>query len=181
MKEETTSEEVTYCARHPREETAISCASCGTPICPRCMVSTPVGMKCLDCGRSANTALYQVPPGRLLLAGVVSLIAGMVAAIIGKLGFFVIFLSFPYGYFAGAMILKAAGMKRGRKLEVLAGTCMVLGALAVKLLPAALIGAVTEQGSRSVVNLVLPLLLDPFFWIAVVIATACAVSKIRYL
>lgn len=116
-----------------------------------------------------------------MLAGIVSLIAGMVAAIIGKLGFFVIFISFPYGYFAGAMILKAAGMKRGRKLEILAGTGMVLGALALRLLPAALIGVVTEQGSRSVVNLVLPLLFDPFFWIAVVLSTGAAVSKIRYL
>ena len=181
MKEETTTEEVTYCARHPREETAITCASCGTPICPRCMVATPVGMKCPECGRSANTALYQVRPGRLLLAGIVSLIAGMAAAIIGKLGCFVIFLSFPYGYFAGAMILKAAGMKRGRKLEILAGTGMVLGALAFKLVPLVLFGALFLEEAGSLITLAAPLFLDPFFWISVVIATACALSKIRYL
>ncbi len=135
MKEDTATEEVIYCARHPKEETAITCASCGTPICPRCMVTTPVGMKCPDCGRSKNSMLYRIRPERLVLASITALIAGVVAAIIGRLGFFVIFLSFPYGYFAGSIILKASGMKRGPKLEILAGVGMVIGALAVKLVP----------------------------------------------
>jgi len=170
-----------YCARHPREETAITCASCGTPICPKCMVTTPVGMKCPDCGRSRNSVLYQVRPERLVLVGIVSLLAGVVAAIIGKLGFLVIFLAFPYGYFAGSVILRASGMKRGLKLEILAGTAMVLGALALKFVPPLLMGRLFGEGARSAVTLALPLLLDPFFWVALVIATACAVSKIRYL
>lgn len=37
------------CYRHPSEETAVSCSSCGRPICPRCMTSTPVGMRCPEC------------------------------------------------------------------------------------------------------------------------------------
>lgn len=171
----------TYCARHPKEETAITCASCGTPICPRCMVTTPVGMKCPDCGRSKNSMLYRIRPERLVLAGITALIAGVVAAIIGRLGFFVIFLSFPYGYFAGSMILKASGMKRGPKLEILAGVGMVIGALAVKLVPLVLFTVLFSEGAGSLITLAVPLFLDPFFWISVVIATACALSKIRYL
>lgn len=37
------------CYRHPGEETNVSCSSCGRPICPRCMTSTPVGMRCPEC------------------------------------------------------------------------------------------------------------------------------------
>jgi membrane associated rhomboid family serine protease len=39
------------CYRHPTRETGVSCSSCGRPICPDCMVTTPVGMRCPDCAR----------------------------------------------------------------------------------------------------------------------------------
>lgn len=169
------------CARHPGVETGLSCANCGTPICPKCMVVTPVGMKCPDCGRIKNSPLFQVRPERLLLAGFVAFFAGIVAALIGDLGFFVIFISIPYGYFAGSMILKAAGMKRGTKLEVLTGAAMILGALALKFIPALFISSHLGETGRSSVAIVLPLLVNPFFWLAAIISTSCAISKIRYL
>ncbi|HKO38915.1 MAG TPA: rhomboid family intramembrane serine protease [Solirubrobacterales bacterium] len=37
------------CYRHPDRETAVSCSSCGRPICPDCMTPTPVGMRCPEC------------------------------------------------------------------------------------------------------------------------------------
>ena len=37
------------CYRHPNRETAVSCSSCGRPICPDCMTPTPVGMRCPEC------------------------------------------------------------------------------------------------------------------------------------
>jgi membrane associated rhomboid family serine protease len=39
------------CYRHPDRETAVSCSSCGRPICPECMTPTPVGMRCPECSR----------------------------------------------------------------------------------------------------------------------------------
>jgi membrane associated rhomboid family serine protease len=39
------------CYRHPSRETNVSCSNCGRPICPDCMTSTPVGMRCPDCAR----------------------------------------------------------------------------------------------------------------------------------
>src|SRR5919202_1327019 len=39
------------CYRHPSRETGVSCSNCGRPICPDCMTSTPVGMRCPDCAR----------------------------------------------------------------------------------------------------------------------------------
>ena len=172
---------VMHCARHPREETAITCASCGTPICPRCMVSTPVGMKCPDCARNKKSVLYKVSPGRLVLAGITALAAGFVAALIGHIGFFVIFLSVPYGYFAGSMILKAAGIKRGLKLEIVAGAAMVIGALVLQFAIPLIMFAAVKAPVKPLLSIFLAALLDPFFWIAVVLSTGAAVSKIRYL
>ncbi len=37
------------CYRHPSRETAVSCSSCGRPICPDCMTTTHVGMRCPEC------------------------------------------------------------------------------------------------------------------------------------
>ena len=39
------------CYRHPNRETAVSCSSCGRPICPDCMTPTPVGMRCPECSK----------------------------------------------------------------------------------------------------------------------------------
>ena len=40
------------CYRHPNRETGVSCSNCGRPICPDCMTSTNVGMRCPECARS---------------------------------------------------------------------------------------------------------------------------------
>ena len=42
---------MTTCYRHPSRETGVSCSSCGRPICPDCMTTTPVGMRCPECAR----------------------------------------------------------------------------------------------------------------------------------
>jgi membrane associated rhomboid family serine protease len=39
------------CYRHPDRETGVSCSNCGRPICPDCMTSTSVGMRCPECAR----------------------------------------------------------------------------------------------------------------------------------
>jgi membrane associated rhomboid family serine protease len=52
------------CYRHPDRETNVSCSMCARPICPDCMISTPVGMRCPECARE-RTQVRQVSFGRL--------------------------------------------------------------------------------------------------------------------
>lgn len=49
-----TTSSATTCYRHPDRETGVSCSSCGRPICPDCMTSTPVGMRCPECSRQTT-------------------------------------------------------------------------------------------------------------------------------
>ncbi|MEA2348001.1 MAG: hypothetical protein QOG62_1788 [Thermoleophilaceae bacterium] len=42
------------CYRHPDRETGVSCSNCGRPICPDCMTSTSVGMRCPECSRETT-------------------------------------------------------------------------------------------------------------------------------
>lgn len=51
-----------HCYRHPDRETAVSCSSCGRPICPDCMTPTPVGMRCPECA-SQKTRVVRNPTG----------------------------------------------------------------------------------------------------------------------
>ncbi|MDQ3573077.1 MAG: rhomboid family intramembrane serine protease [Actinomycetota bacterium] len=50
------------CYRHPGRETNVGCSNCGRPICPDCMTSTPVGMRCPDCARE-RTKVHRAPAG----------------------------------------------------------------------------------------------------------------------
>jgi hypothetical protein len=127
------------------------------------MVVTPVGMKCPKCGTNRGGVISQIRPERYVLAALTALAAGIGASIVAALaGWFIFFVAAPYGYMAGAMIVRASGMKRGTALEIMGGAGMIVGAVAFRLLVA---------GS----------LFNIWFLIFLGISTACAVSRIRYL
>ena len=176
----------TTCPRHPNVETNLTCASCGTPICPSCMVTTPVGMKCPDCGSQASSPLFRPSAVQLALGGIVGAAAGAVAgwAVEFSIGFLTLFLAVAYGAFAGEMILRACGRKRGRKIELVAGLGMVVGAIGGRMIVAALwldsARAVSPPFGiwRVLIDLAIP---SPIPLIALVIATAAAVSRIKHL
>jgi membrane associated rhomboid family serine protease len=45
---------VDVCYRHPKRETGVRCSNCDRPICPDCMTSTSVGMRCPECARQST-------------------------------------------------------------------------------------------------------------------------------
>jgi membrane associated rhomboid family serine protease len=45
------------CYRHPSRETGVSCSNCGRPICPDCMTTTPVGMRCPECAKQSTKVM----------------------------------------------------------------------------------------------------------------------------
>jgi membrane associated rhomboid family serine protease len=78
---------VQTCYRHPNRETGVSCSNCGRPICPECMTSTPVGMRCPECAKQRT----KVRSGRALTGehrpyATYTLIALNVIVFIGELG-----------------------------------------------------------------------------------------------
>lgn len=42
------------CYRHPNRETGVSCSNCGRHICPDCMTTTAVGMRCPECSKQTT-------------------------------------------------------------------------------------------------------------------------------
>lgn len=180
MTDETTP---TTCAQHPGVQTSLRCATCGTPICPNCLVVTPVGMKCRKCAAGANSALYRPSAMQILLAILVSAVAGAVAgwAVQFSLGFLTIFLAIAYGAFAGQVILRASGRKRGLAVAIPAAVGLLTGAVGGRLLVAALL--LSSQASQSppygvwhvLVDLVIP---SPIPLVALIAVIASAVVRI---
>jgi membrane associated rhomboid family serine protease len=41
------------CYRHPYEHAGVKCTRCDRPICPKCMITAPVGFQCPECVKGA--------------------------------------------------------------------------------------------------------------------------------
>ncbi len=121
------------CATHPEVETNLSCGRCGHPICPKCMVQTPVGPRCPDCANLKRLPTYEVSPRQYLIAvGIgmgVAIAAGFVWALIWNAIHF-LFLSLliaaGIGYAIGEVISLATNRKRGPGLQAIAGISVVV-------------------------------------------------------
>jgi hypothetical protein len=114
------------CAKHPQEETYVRCGKCDTPICGRCTVVTPVGMKCRACaGRAVSV---DEPTGRQMgVALAASLGAGLALGWISL--FFFVLGGAIFGYLVGEVTLRAGSRRRGTAMQVIAGAGALLGGL----------------------------------------------------
>lgn len=66
----------TICARH-RVETNIACSRCGDPICPKCMVYTPVGNKCEGCASIGGPEMFKVERNDIAMGAAIGGIAAI--------------------------------------------------------------------------------------------------------
>ena len=124
------------CAYHPEVETNLRCGKCGKPICPKCMVQTPVGARCRDCAQLYKLPTYRVSTQYYLRAigtGLgVAIVCGIVWGAIGSvLGFFYLnlLLAAGAGYAIGEVISLSVNRKRGTGLAVIAGIAVAISYL----------------------------------------------------
>lgn len=84
------------CYRHPSRETGVSCSNCGRPICPDCMTTTPVGMRCPECAKQ-NTKVMRLRDMAVAPRVTYALIAINIAAFFTEQGQFTLFGSGIHG------------------------------------------------------------------------------------
>ena len=126
----------TMCARHPDVETALSCGRCGTPICPRCLVYTPAGTRCPDCGRAPTLPIHQVGmvDGLRIAATAfpLAIMLGIAGAIIFPPragGLLLILIGVAAGSGAGALMaasIMRTSRKRGPRVIAIASAALLL-------------------------------------------------------
>ena len=116
-----------YCARHGDTETNLRCSRCETLICPRCLVHSPVGMRCPECAGETKLPTFDVPwPVLATAIGVglaLSIAGGVVLGLLSRffsLGLIESFLVLGMGYLIGEGISVVVNRKRGRSLKYVA-------------------------------------------------------------
>ncbi len=141
--------ETTYCYRHPKRETRVSCAACGRPICTECMRQTAVGIKCPDDARLPRGARAGVMKPNQILK---TLLTGVGIALIGIPLVSVIFglplqllISAAAGYGAGKLVNRAGG-RNGGPLAVAVSVVATTIPFLVWLAPSILVGTVSIFG-----------------------------------
>ena len=125
------------CAYHPDVETNLRCGKCGKPICPKCMVQTPVGARCPDCAQLSKLPTYRVSTQYYLKAAGAGLGMAIVCGIAwgvvaGVVPFFYLhlLLAAGAGYAIAEVISLSVNRKRGTGLAVTAGIAVVISYLA---------------------------------------------------
>lgn len=125
--------QVTMCPRDPGTETALRCSRCDAPICPRCLVHTPVGARCRDCARIARSPIYTLSTAHYARAAVASIVGGIAMGLAWGLillpvsfGIFSIFLGAGLGYVFTRLLDFATGRKRGTPVVIFASAGIVI-------------------------------------------------------
>ena len=128
------------CTYHPDVETNLRCGKCGTPICPKCMVQTPVGARCPDCAKlyklptyRVSTKYYLIAVGTALGMAIVCGIAWGVVRAFVSLTFFNLLLNLllaaGVGYAIGEVVSLSVNRKRGTGLAAIGGAALVISYL----------------------------------------------------
>ena len=121
------------CAAHPDVETKLRCGKCGKPICPQCLVQTPVGARCAECASLQKLPTFSMTNRYYLRA--IAAATGMAFACgaawwaIGHLAYFNFLLAAGFGYGIGEVVGLSVNRKRGRRLALIAGASVVAGYL----------------------------------------------------
>ena len=118
---------------HPDVETELRCGKCGKPICPKCMVQTPVGARCPECGRLQKLPTFHITKKYYLRAIVtatgMAFACGAVWWAVMPFSYFNFLLAAGFGYAIGEVISRSVNRKRGRGLALIAGVAVVVAYL----------------------------------------------------
>lgn len=119
------------CTYHPSVMTRLRCSRCGKPICPRCGVRTPVGLRCPECAGVRGLPTYRTSTDAMAKSIAIGfVVAGLVGVIWGFIPNWNFYLALLLGFSVAETMAFAAKGKRGADLQV-AGVLAVLFGLIV--------------------------------------------------
>jgi len=133
------------CAYHPDVETNLRCGKCDKPICPKCMVQTPVGARCRDCAGldklptfSVSARYYLIAAGTALGMAIACGAAWGLIAWLVPMFFLNLLLAAAAGYAIGEVTSLAVNRKRGTGLAVVGGIAVAISYTVTLFFPGAL-------------------------------------------
>ncbi|MBI4296634.1 MAG: hypothetical protein HY667_05920 [Chloroflexi bacterium] len=124
------------CAAHPDVQTNLTCSKCGKPICPRCLVQTPVGARCPQCAQRYKLPTYSMTGVHYLRAIGAALGAAIACGVLWAL--VAVYMPFIYlnfllaaaaGYGIAEVVSLSVNRKRGAPLAIIASAALVISYL----------------------------------------------------
>ena len=165
------------CATHPKVETELACGKCGKPICPRCLVYTPVGTRCRGCANVRRLPQYHISAAYLLRGAGAALVSG---AVLGglwgvllpyQLGlFFGLGVGLGVGYAVGEAVSLATNRKVGLPLQAIAVGGVIVALVLREVIEAA---QLPRYGISDVLTN------DSLGYIVTIIAAVVAIGRLR--
>lgn len=137
------------CSYHPSVMTRLRCSRCGKPICPRCGVRTPVGLRCPECAGVRGLPTYRTDSSSLAKAiGIGFAVAIVVGVLWGYIPQWQFYLSLLLGFGVAEGMAWAAKGKRGADLQAAAIGAVIIGLMISRIVLANRLGisldAITE-------------------------------------
>lgn len=118
------------CAKHPNEMTNLQCSRCSKPVCVRCMVYTPVGIRCRECATQKRSGIYAPSAGLLLKAAATGVGIALVAGVVwGMNPTYAFWIALVLGFAGGELVSLAANRRRGPELQAIAAGMVVVSFL----------------------------------------------------
>ena len=116
------------CSYHPDVMTGLRCSRCGKPICPKCGVRTPVGMRCPDCAGVRGLPTYRTDSNTLFKSAIAGLaVAILVGVILGYLPDWNFYLTLVLGFGVAEAMARLSNEKRGLDLQIVGWIAVTLG------------------------------------------------------
>jgi hypothetical protein len=132
------------CAEHPGVETRLRCSRCGKPICPRCAVRTPVGMRCPDCA-GTRASVKANPAGVAVATGAGLLVAALVGIGWGFLPDWGFYWALILGFGVVETMARLLPARRGLDLQAIAIVIVLLGVVLSRVILAQRLGINPER------------------------------------
>lgn len=120
------------CYSNQHDNAKIFCVRCSIPVCPKCIVHSPVGVRCISCGKSSLSVLNKMPKYLFAKTLFISSFAGLV------LGFILLMMSSIYlywihwigmvfsAYAISEIVSKVSGYKRGLKVQFIGSFALTI-------------------------------------------------------
>lgn len=116
------------CSYHPDTMTGLRCSRCGKPICPKCGVRTPVGMRCPDCAGVRGLPSYRTDTNTLLKTAIGGfLVAILIGVVLGYLPDWNFYLTLVLGFGVAETMARLSNEKRGLDLQIIGWLAVALG------------------------------------------------------
>ena len=120
------------CNSNEHKNANIFCSRCGLSVCPKCIVHSPVGVRCISCGKSSLSVLNKMSIDlfvrTLFISSMAGVVIGYILTIMSSMYFYWIhWIGMIFAAYAiSEIVYKISGYKRGLKVQFIGSFALTI-------------------------------------------------------